>query len=308
MSEPKGDAGSSAERVARGAPMPSRTLWVNGALRRGEDATLSLFDRGARDGEGLFETLRVYELRPFLWERHMERLVLAAAELGFPVPPSARALRRGIEALLDAEELSDAVVRITVTRGIAGGRPTRAGCWIEAEPVGGRLWRGTRSGAASIVLTRRPFALGSTGGYKTTSRIAYHLAREECRAAGADETILVTAQGQVLEGAVSNVFVVVDGEVATPSLSTGILPGITREWVLLQLVDLGARIRTSALWRSELSLATEIFLTNAVQGIVTVGTVEGRAVPERSLATTLRERYALGVAALAASGEAHSPR
>ena len=174
--------------------------------------------------------------------------------------------------------------------------------------MGGRLWRGTRSGAASVVLTRRPFAPGSTGGYKTTSRIAYHLAREERRAAGADETILVTSQGQVLEGAVSNVFAVVDGEVATPSLSTGILPGITREWVLLQLVDLGARIRTSALWRSELSLATEILLTNAVQGIVTVGTVDGRPVPERALANTLRERYALGVAASRSAGAAHSPR
>ncbi|HUK64712.1 MAG TPA: aminotransferase class IV, partial [Dongiaceae bacterium] len=75
-------------RRTRPATLPDRPMWVNGRLCRGDEAAVSLFDRGARDGEGLFETLRVYGGRAFQWERHLERLVLSAAELGFPVPPS----------------------------------------------------------------------------------------------------------------------------------------------------------------------------------------------------------------------------
>ena len=67
-----------------GVRAPDRVMWVNGELRRGSEATLTLFDRGARDGEGLFETVAVHAGAPVLWERHLERMVLAAAELGFP--------------------------------------------------------------------------------------------------------------------------------------------------------------------------------------------------------------------------------
>ena len=74
--------------MSAGAGVPERTVWIDGRLCRGAEATLSVFDRGARDGEGLFETLRVYAGQPFAWDRHMERLVLSAAVLGFPVPAS----------------------------------------------------------------------------------------------------------------------------------------------------------------------------------------------------------------------------
>lgn len=285
------------ERGARGAPMPDRHMWIDGALKRGAEATLSLFDRGARDGEGIFETLRVHGGKPFLWNRHLERMVLAAAELGFPVPPSPTTLRRAMAEVLEAEGLSDAVVRITVTRGIPNGRPTRAGCWIEAEPVMGRLWRGTRAGEASVVLSKRPFMPGALGPYKTTSRLAYHLAREEARAAGADETLLLTAQREVLEGAVSNVFLVVDGEVATPSHATGILPGVTRAFVLLICHEFGIRVRSSAIWRDELFIADEVFLTNAVQGIVPVGRIDGRPLPGREFAERVRDAYSAAIEA-----------
>src|SRR6187399_1630011 len=140
-----------------GTRIPDKAVWINGRLVRGEDAALSVFDRGARDGGGIFETLRVYAGRPFAWQRHMERLVLSAAELGFPVPASPTALRDGMDALLAAQGLSDAVVRLTITRGVAGGRPTRAGAWIEAEPLGGRLWSGTRKGAGSAIVSRLAF-------------------------------------------------------------------------------------------------------------------------------------------------------
>jgi len=285
--------------MTRRPTSPDHTLWINGHLRCGEQAAISLFDRGARDGEGLFETLRVYGGRPFAWERHMERLVLSAAVLGFPVPASPATLRAALDELLAAEHLSDAVARITVTRGVPGGfagRATRTGAWAEVEPLAARLWRGTRSGAATVIVSKRPFEPGPLGCHKTTSRLAYHLAREEARVARADETLLVNAAGEVLEGTVSNVFAVIAGEVLTPPLSSGILPGITRTLVLGLCAAAGIPVRERTLTIADLRAADEVFLTNSVQEIIPVGTIQDLAIPGRSVAGTLLEAYRAGVA------------
>ncbi|MGH7742836.1 MAG: aminotransferase class IV [Candidatus Eiseniibacteriota bacterium] len=267
--------------------LPGRAIWIDGRLQRGPQATLSLFDRGARDGEGLFETVRVEGGRCHFWSRHLERLVLSAAELGFPVPPSPARLAAGVQELLAEENLSDAVVRITVTRGIPGGRPTRTGCWIEAEPLTGRLWSGTRAGAARVVISRTAFEPGSIGRHKTTSRLAYHLAREEARAAGADEALLATAGGVLLEGAVSNVFVSVRGELLTPALSSGILPGIVRAVVLERCRQLGIAAHEAPLTIADLEHADEVLLTNCVQEVVPLASFGGRAFGAPKLAAKL---------------------
>ena len=115
-----------------GTRLPERAVWLNGRVVRGEAAALSVFDRGARDGGGLFETVRVYGGRPFAWQRHMERLVLGAAELGFPVPAAPSALRGAVDALAAELGTGDFVVRVTITRGVPGGRPVRAGAWVDA--------------------------------------------------------------------------------------------------------------------------------------------------------------------------------
>jgi len=272
--------------------MPDRAVWINGRIVRDGDATLSLFDRGARDGEGLFESVRVEGGRPRAWRRHLERMVLSAAELGFPVPPSPPVLEAALGEVLAANDLADAAARVTVTRGVAGSRPTRAGCWIEAEPLQGRLWRGTRTGDASAVLSRVPFAPGPLGRHKTTSRIAYHLAREEARAADADEALLVSAAGELLEGAVSNVFVVFGDEVLTPDVAQGILPGITRAQTIEACRVLGIPVRETRIPRALAVAADEMFVTNALQGVVPLARVEGRALRSREVGERIAEAVA----------------
>lgn len=273
-------------------------MWIDGEILRGADAVVSVFDRGARDGEGLFETLRVYQGEPFQWSRHLERLVVSAAELGFPVPPSPTSLREGLDALLHRAGLRDGAARITVTRGVpgGGGRRTRTGSWIDVEPIAARLWRGTRTGAR-LVYSRQPFEPGPLGRHKTTSRLAYHLAREEARAARADEALLVSMAGKVLEGSVSTLFVVEGGVVRTPPLSLGILPGIARATVLALCAELGIEAQESVLTRHDLTHADEIFLTNSLQEIVTVGALEDRSSPlEGEVAVRLQSAYSAAVA------------
>lgn len=274
-----------------GARIPDRAVWINGRITRGDDAALSVFDRGARDGGAIFETLRVYAGRPFAWDRHMERMVLSAAELGFPVPPSPSRLRDGVRELLEGQSWTDAVVRVTVTRGIAGGRPTRTGAWIEAEPILGRLWAGTPKAEGTLVFSSQPFSPWPIGRHKTTSRLAWDLAREEARAAGVDEALLVSPDGYVLEGAASNLFVVVDGEVRTPPLSSGVLPGVTRAIVLALCAELEIPARELALLPDSVRLAGEAFLTNSVQEVLPIAAIEGRPTPSREVGLRLREAY-----------------
>ena len=277
----------------RGVRLPQRRVWINGTIVSGAEAALSLFDRGARDGEGLLETVRINAGVPHLWERHLERLMLSAAELGFPVPVSPTSLSDALGELLALENLSDAVARLTVTRGVPGGRPTRAGAWIEVEPLSGRLWSGTRSGAATAIVSRTPFEPGSLGRHKTTSRMAYSLAREEARAARVDEALLASASGELLEGAVSNVFVVRGGEVFTPPLERGILPGLARAMVLVLCSDLRIPARECSLSVRDLLEADEAFLSSSVQEVAPLASADGRAFPSREIGLRLRDAFRL---------------
>lgn len=291
--------------LPRGARVPDRIVWINGSLVRGEEAVLSVFDRGARDGGGVFETLRVYGGRPFAWERHMERLVLSAAELGFPVPPSPSRLRTAVDEVLAAGHLGDAVVRITVTRGIPGGRPVRTGSWIEAEALGGRLWVGTRTAHAGdggpaggrVILSHTPFSPGWLGRHKTTGRLAYDLAREEARAAGVDEALLVSPAGEVLEGAASNLFVSDAGGLVTPALAADVLPGVTRAIVIGLCAELGLAVREAPVPLALLHSTPEAFVTNSVQEVLPLAQVAGRTLSERTqglrLLAAYRERVAV---------------
>jgi branched-chain amino acid aminotransferase len=277
-----------------GARLPSRTIWLNGRLVRDHEAALSVWDRGARDGGALFETLRTYGGEPFAWNEHLERLVLSAAELGFPVPPAPAALRAAVAEVLAAEKLTEAVVRLTVTRGIPGGRPVRTGAWVEAEPLAGRLWAGTRADGRGgrAILSRTPFTPGSLGRHKTTSRLAWDLAREEARAAGADEALLVSPAGDVLEGAASNVFVVrADGCVVTPPLAADILPGVTRKRVLAIARALGIEAAEGAVSLETLRMADEVFVTNSVQEVLPLAAVANRSLPSREVGLRLLAEY-----------------
>lgn len=248
------------------------SAWVStaGGLIASEDASVSIFDHGVTVGEGVFETILVRGGQPIALTRHLRRLERSCAILGLTLP-ARDALLNAVDAVIAREERARALgrLRITVTGGhgpLASDRGGQEPTWIvalaETSP-----WPDTTS---AIVVPWRRNEFSPVTGAKTTSYaenvVAMHWARDQ----GYSEGIFLNTRGDVCEGTSTNIFAVVQGCVVTPPLTSGCLPGITRELVL-EWTDAEERDLTEV----DLQDAEEIFLTSStrdVHPVVRLGT------------------------------------
>jgi branched-subunit amino acid aminotransferase/4-amino-4-deoxychorismate lyase len=259
--------------------VPSR-VWLNGKIVRARDARLSIFDRGFLYGDAVFETVRLYEGHPFLWQRHRKRLQHSLDRLGLPHPETK--LEDAIEELSLACRLSDAAVRITVTRGVGEGLIPPEGLsptiLLTARTVPEDLATQRASGVAVI---RLPFGNGGQSvvtGHKTTSYAAAIQGRLQAARTGAYEAIYVEADGRISEATTSNVFAVFGRTLHTPPLEAGCLPGITRQIILELAQRANLRVREAPIEAARLDRASEIFLTGSVIEVLPVSILDGTAV------------------------------
>lgn len=257
-------------------------ILLNGEAIDDHEAVISVFDHGFLYGMGLFETFRTYGGRPWLLERHAARLAESCRQLGISYAPDAGRMREGIARLLEENQLADAYIRWSVSAG---------------EGVVG-LPKGPYEGAAEIVYAKelapdhpdtrasRPLRLlklrrsdpeNGAVRFKSFHYMNNILAKRELAAGGADpgaEGLFLSQAGHICEGIVSNVFWLSGGELYTPSLECGPLPGITREYVMEMAASSGVHIHEGAFRMEELASADEVFLTNSVQEIVPVACLE----------------------------------
>jgi branched-subunit amino acid aminotransferase/4-amino-4-deoxychorismate lyase len=265
-------------------------VWVDGRLLPADGPHLSVYDRGFQLGDGIFETMRARAGRVTELAEHLARLHRSASGLDIELPPDAGArIEDGIRELLAAEGLDgpegDASIRITVTRGAFRGRgllPPSGGipptvaiqAWPVAPPAPSHLASGLHLVASAV--RRDPENPLAT--LKTTSRADYVHARLEARRAGADDALFLTTDGHLSEATSANLFLVRDGELATPALACAILPGTTRSWILAWAHRAGLRPVEGWLTTRELAEADEAFLCSSVAGILPVTSFEGRAI------------------------------
>lgn len=258
-------------------------VYLNGKIVPAEEATVSVFDHGFLYGAGLFETMRTVGGRPMFWQAHMKRLRESAAELGIPVPWSDNELEQGIVDTVQANGLQEAYVRLTVTRGKGALGPSGKSC---AEPslivYVKELVLPPQSvyeqGRDLVVLQTVRSTPETPVRAKSLNYLNSLLAYRELEERGASEGIQLTADGNVAEGAVSNLFFVVDGELWTPSVETGILPGITRGWVIEQAREMDLSVREGLFTLQDLSSAQEAFTTSSVVGLIPAKSIEGTAI------------------------------
>ena len=236
--------------------------------------TLPISDRAFRYGMSVFESIRISNSKPQHCAAHLERLREACASVGFRSDPTvlsaaARLLESGGQ---------DGFARIYVTAG--DGSPTGAASdpriIVFIEP------REPSLPPAYRLQTAQAAAQPMFGGLKTGNYWSNLYVLQQARAAGFDEALLFTAEGELVSACCANVFIVLNGELRTPAPSCGARRGVIRELVL------HARpVSECLISQSDLFDAEEVFLTNSWFGLMPVGTIDGRSLPSRNIAASL---------------------
>lgn len=254
-------------------------VWLNGALHDAETPALRTDDRGLLLGDGLFETLAVRNGRPVFLAEHWRRLAESALELAIPLPFEADTLRSAIADLAAANGLSEASVRITLTRGPgprglsppADPEPT---LFITAAPLGPP----PLSWSAVTVSIRRNES-SPLSRLKSLNYGDMILARREANAAGADEAILLNGQGGLCCASIANLFLWFGSELVTAAPSDGVLPGIARAKLLTLAAARGIEIHARAPALDEMRRASGAFLSNSLMGVVPLTRIDAIEFP-----------------------------
>ncbi|WP_426403243.1 aminotransferase class IV [Streptomyces sp. R-07] len=244
-------------------------LWVNGGLHDAETARVSVLDHGLTVGDGIFETVKAERGETFALTLHLERLTRSARGLGLP-DPDLDEVRRACAAVLESNPMELGRLRITYTGGLSPLGSERGDAGASLVVALGETGRRPDSTAVITVPWTRN-ERGALTGLKTTSYAENVVALARAREQGASEALFANTVGQLCEGTGSNVFVVVDGRILTPPVSSGCLAGITRalavEWTGAEETDLPLDVLESA---------DEIFLTSTLRDVQAVHRVDAR--------------------------------
>lgn len=256
--------------------MPERMVSLNGSLLPAAKATIRIDDPGFLHGASVFTTMRAHRGVVFRFEKHLERLADTVRLLGLKADVTTGQLVKGLYEVLDANELSEARCRITLTPGPPDGSPTTL-ITADALPEYPAAWY--EKGVAVIVTALKQAVGDPTFGYKTGCYLPRLLARQEAAAKGAEDALWFTPDNRLAESCFSNVFLVRGGEVYTPPRDTPVLPGVVREAVL-ELCPASGLVAhdDKPLTVQDMLAAEEMFLTSSCMGIRPVLCIERRAV------------------------------
>ena len=270
-------------------------VFLNGQFVPEERAVVSVFDRSFLYGDGLFETLAVFAGQPFRWEQHFARLARGAEFLGISLTYSVEELLRHAPALIAQNRMPEATLRITLSRGVGirGYSPKGANCpllvmALHAPPPkrANALMRWQLMTASFRLPANEPLAA-----FKTCNKLPQILARAEAEAQGADEALLLNTKGEVAEAASSNLFWIEAETVCTTPLASGILAGVTREFVLELCATLGLRVQEKTATVETIRKASGAFLTLSTLGIVEVETLDATPLASSPLVPDLHRAY-----------------
>ncbi len=261
--------------------MSDRFVYLNGEIVSAGEARISPLDRGFLLGDGFFETTRVMHGTPFRFEDHIERLERACEVTGWEWSPDGEKLRRAARKLMERNKVASGYMRLTVSRGLhdRGLTALKADCptvLLDIRPEDLAPLEET----APIKLAPATFARNETSPVQSLKSTSYQenvLALAHGREKDADEVFFVNTEGNLAEGAISNIFLVEDGKIVTPGVDQGLLAGIGRKVVLEVCREHDIPVSEGAVARERLYEADEIFCTNSLRGVMPVQRVVGSA-------------------------------
>jgi branched-subunit amino acid aminotransferase/4-amino-4-deoxychorismate lyase len=270
-------------------------VFLNGDFLPESEAVISINDRGFLLGDGLFETIRVVNSRPFRMAQHLERMTRGLNFLKITPSFTPKELQKFAVDLVERNKLPDSILRVTITRGVgprgfspkASGPPTMA-MTLSALPAT------NPDEPLQWSLVTSPFRVPASdpiSSYKSTSRILNILARAEAESRGADEALLLNTNGEAAEAAGGNMFWVYREQICTVPTGRGVLPGITRAVVLEICQALGLPTNKRVIKPEMLRNAEGIFITNSALGIVPVVSFDGEPVAPSPLVDQIATAY-----------------
>ena len=269
-----------------GADGMAATVNVNGRITGERDAVISVFDHGFVYGEGVYETMRTYNGRPFLYDRHMRRLRRSAAMIALDVPFGDDELAGRIRDTTASADLNgnEAYVRVLVTRGIGdltydpAATPTASFVIIvkpHVEPAAELYARGVTVVIVDIV-RNHPASVNPM--IKSNNLMNSALAMQAALKQGGFEGVMRNYRGELAECTTANLFIVKDGAALTPPIEAGLLPGITRE-LLFEIGERhGVAVREATLRDEQLYAADEAFLTSTTREVLPITAVGDRRI------------------------------
>ena len=259
-------------------------IFINGNLLPQDEAKVSVLDRGFLYGDGVFETLRAYSGKIFHLDDHVIRLFRSANSIYLKTPFTEDYVKEALYKTLTENNLKDAYLRLTITRGRSNPGldiedcldPTITVISSEFSGYAASLYR--QGISAAVVNTRRipPSALNPE--IKSLNFLNNIMARVEARRVDASEAIMLSTEGYVAEGTVSNIFIVKDGIVKTPPLSVGILNGVTRSLVICLAQKNNIPLIEQHFQPEELYAADECFVTSTLYEVMPVTSINNKPV------------------------------
>lgn len=256
-----------------------RYLLHNDEIRDTGAQDLSAGQVGLLNGWGVFSTIRIYDGVMFAWERHWERMRTDAGRMRVPFPPDRDWLAERLHRLIEANQASNATLRVAVIRNRGGmfeGPGPMREFDIVAFTADVNMW-GDRVKLGLIPNAR--LAASEFAGTKNLSWSENLTWYERAHEQGLDEVVLLNERGEVCECTSANIFTVVStpqgAEVRTPPLDSGCLPGVTRALLLEEIRVPGLRVTEKTLLPADLETASEVFITSTTRELLPVVSVQG---------------------------------
>ena len=274
-----------------------RKIYINGKFFKQSQALISVNEGGFLFGEGIFETMRAYSGSVFRLTEHLERILGSCRFLKLPFKENAQSLTEKINQTLQINNLSNAYLKLIISSGNkssltdTSSSPTLIIIAREFEPYPQRIYK---EGFKAITSKIRRNPYSPLAQHKSLNFLENVLGKREAEELGKKEAIFIDPQGNLTEGATTNIFLVKQGSVISPALNSMILPGITREVVLEISSNLGILTEERKVELKELYEAEEAFLTNSLVEIMPLVQVDssliGKGVPG-TLTQKLKKEY-----------------
>ena len=255
-------------------------VYLNNKVVPSAEAKVSVFDHGFLYGDGIYETMRVYDGVVFMFEEHLQRLFRSASLIGLDIKREIADIKVAVYETLQANSLTNAYIRLTVSRGFGAVGLDPDLCKEPSFVVITNDFKDYPKAYYSegiklmVAAVRRNLKEALNPQIKSLNFLNNILAKIEAKKTDAHEAIMLNAAGHVAEGTISNIFFVKDGVLHTPSVECGVLDGITRAMVIDLAIKNGIAVREGAYMPEELYQASEVFITNTTMEVMPVSRVD----------------------------------